>query len=35
MNKYKMQELVGDGTYGFVWKGVELESGETIAVKKL
>ena len=35
MNKYKVQELIGDGTYGLVFKGVELETGDLIAVKKL
>ena len=35
MNKYKVQELIGDGTYGLVFKGIELETGDLIAVKKL
>ncbi len=35
MDKYKTQELVGDGTYGLVWKGIEIATGETVAIKKL
>lgn len=27
--------IIGDGTYGSVWKGISKENGETIAVKKL
>jgi serine/threonine protein kinase len=35
MDKYKIQNLIGDGTYGTVWKGLNLENGDTIAIKKL
>ena len=35
MKKYRMVEIVGDGTYGTVWKGIYLETGEKVAIKKL
>ncbi len=35
MYKYKLQNIIGDGTYGSVWKGIRLENGETVAIKKL
>jgi serine/threonine protein kinase len=35
MKKYRMVEVVGDGTYGTVWKGIFLETGEKVAIKKL
>ena len=30
-----MVEVVGDGTYGTIWKGIYLETGEKVAIKKL
>jgi serine/threonine protein kinase len=30
-----MVEVIGDGTYGTVWKGIYIESGEKVAIKKL
>ena len=35
MEKYKLINIIGDGTYGSVWKGVVLEKGEIVAIKKL
>jgi serine/threonine protein kinase len=35
MKKYRLVEVVGDGTYGTVWKGIYLETGEKVAIKKL
>ena len=35
MNKYKLLEKVGDGTYGQVFKGIEIEKDELVAIKKL
>jgi male germ cell-associated kinase len=35
MKKYKLQEIIGDGTYGTVWKGTLTETGELVAIKKL
>jgi MAK-like kinase len=35
MNKYKTYEIIGDGTYGTVYKGLNVENGEKVAIKKL
>jgi len=35
MEKYKILNIIGDGTYGSVWKGLSLENSETVAIKKL
>jgi protein kinase len=35
MKNYRLIEVVGDGTYGTVWKGLNLETREIVAVKKL
>jgi serine/threonine protein kinase len=35
MKNYRLIEVVGDGTFGTVWKGIHLETGEKVAVKKL
>jgi len=35
MKKYKSLEIIGDGTYGTVWRGTLLETGELVAIKKL
>jgi serine/threonine protein kinase len=35
MKKYKSLEIIGDGTYGTVWRGTLIETGELVAIKKL
>ena len=35
MNKYRILEVIGDGTYGTVYKGVNTETNEKVAIKKL
>jgi protein kinase len=35
MNKFKTYEVLGDGTYGTVYKGLNIETGEKVAIKKL
>ena len=35
MNKYQLQEVIGDGTFGVVIKAIEIRSREVVAVKKL
>ena len=35
MKKYKLYESLGDGTYGIVFKGLNTETGERVAIKKL
>jgi len=32
---YEIQQRVGKGAYGIVWKAVSVESGEVVAVKKI
>ena len=35
MNKYQIFEVIGDGTYGVVYRGINIETNESVAVKKL
>ena len=35
MDRYKIIKTVGDGAYGSVAKGVNKQSGETVAIKKM
>ena len=35
MDKYKKLEKLGEGTYGVVYKAINLETGETVAIKKI
>ncbi|KIZ06471.1 hypothetical protein MNEG_1471, partial [Monoraphidium neglectum] len=35
MNRYKVLRQQGDGTYGNVWKAVNLQTNETVAIKKM
>ena len=35
MNKYRILEVIGDGTYGTVYKGINTETNEKVAIKKL
>lgn len=35
MNRYKVQRQLGDGTYGSVWKAVNCETAEVVAIKKM
>jgi serine/threonine protein kinase len=35
LEKYKKQEKLGEGTYGVVYKAINLETGETVAIKKI
>jgi len=32
---YEIQQRVGKGAYGIVWKAVSVETGEVVAVKKI
>ncbi|KAI8821858.1 kinase-like domain-containing protein, partial [Fimicolochytrium jonesii] len=35
MNKYKIAKQIGDGSFGVVLKGTHVETGETVAIKKM
>eukprot|EP00892_Ulva_mutabilis_P003352 jgi/Ulvmu1/1389/UM011_0117.1 len=35
MNRYKIVKQLGDGTYGSVWKGMNLQTNEVVAIKKM
>ena len=35
LEKYKKQEKLGEGTYGVVYRAVDLETGESVAIKKI
>ncbi|XP_049935894.1 cyclin-dependent kinase F-4-like isoform X2 [Nymphaea colorata] len=35
MDKYKALNGLGEGTYGNVWKAINCQTGETVAIKKL
>jgi serine/threonine protein kinase len=35
LEKYKKLEKLGEGTYGVVYKAINLETGETVAIKKI
>lgn len=35
LEKYKRLEKLGEGTYGVVYKAINLETGETVAIKKI
>ena len=35
MNKYQIIKLIGDGTYGQVYEGINKETNMKVAIKKL
>jgi serine/threonine protein kinase len=35
MDRYKVMKQLGDGTYGSVWKAVNNENNEIVAIKKM
>ena len=35
MNRYKVYRQLGDGTYGSVWKAVNKQTNEVVAIKKM
>eukprot|EP00879_Flechtneria_rotunda_P020270 GHRR01021318.1.p1 GENE.GHRR01021318.1~~GHRR01021318.1.p1 ORF type:complete len:237 (+),score=63.17 GHRR01021318.1:226-936(+) len=35
MNRYKVVKQLGDGTYGNVWKAINRQTGEVVAIKKM
>ena len=35
MDKYQVFDVIGDGTYGTVYRGVNKETNEKVAIKKL
>ena len=35
MDKYQVFDIIGDGTYGTVYRGVNKETNEKVAIKKL
>ena len=35
MNRYQITKALGDGTYGSVSKGVNKQTGEVVAIKKM
>lgn len=34
-DKYRKIEKIGEGTYGVVYKSLETQTGETVALKKI
>lgn len=35
MHRYKVIKLLGDGTYGSVWKALNIQNNEIVAIKKM
>lgn len=35
MEKYKISKTLGDGTYGSVFRAINRETGEVVAIKKM
>ena len=35
LEQYRKQQKLGEGTYGVVFKAVDTETGETVALKKI
>jgi serine/threonine protein kinase len=35
LEKYKKLEKLGEGTYGVVYKAINLETNETVAIKRI
>ena len=35
VERYRIEKFVGDGTFGHVYRGTHLESGDTVAIKKV
>ncbi|KAF2069968.1 hypothetical protein CYY_008718, partial [Polysphondylium violaceum] len=35
MDKYTIESLIGEGTYGIVSKGIVKETGQIVAIKKI
>ncbi len=35
LDKYKKLDKLGEGTYGVVYKAINQETGETVAIKKI
>ena len=35
MEKYRIIETIGDGTYGTVYKGIKNDTNEYVAIKKM
>ena len=35
LEKYQKKEKLGEGTYGVVYRAVNLETGEIVAIKKI
>lgn len=35
MNKYQILKSIGDGTYGTVYEGINKETNQKVAIKKL
>ncbi len=33
--RYQKQETIGEGTYGVVYKGLDRQTGRTVAIKKV
>jgi serine/threonine protein kinase len=33
--RYKKEEILGEGTYGIVYKGIDRETGQVVAIKKV
>jgi len=34
-NRYKVMRQLGDGTYGSVWKAINNDTNEVVAIKKM
>ena len=34
MEQYKIQDKLGDGTYGWVFKATSIKTGEIVAIKR-
>lgn len=35
MQNYKIEKVLGNGTFGIVYKGIHIPTGEQVAIKKM
>ena len=35
MDKYEVHEVIGKGSYGTVYRAIDIETGEVVAIKQM